>query len=373
MNLKDLDWGKALKYALIGGGGLLVVSQLGKIIRGIILGLVFIGIAFFLTWSSVKSIKEDSKSVEELELQKASDVNAEVRELVKIYGEIEVDESLAVSVETCDDPYCFGVSEDPVEFEDLLYFRIKFEQLQVKEKKTTTSNSDGTSTSTTEYTEEWVELDDFANEMWATFTMDEIEIDPEDAKIRIEKEDADINNVYLDNAPTVQTYGQDVSDAIGSVRASIEYIPVDDREYIVIGEMRSTGISSGDTFVFTDQSEEEIVSTLSREESTQRWGMRALAFFLLTIGLTSMLSPVLVFTDLIPIVGGAARSIATVVSGIVAFVVIALTIFLINFWWIFFIIMLIGIAFAIRKLILGKDLEKHVKDLEKEEKPKAKK
>lgn len=356
MNLKDIDWKKAFKYAAIGGGGLVVVSQLGKIIRGIILGLILIGIAFFLTWSSVKSIKEDSKSVAELELQKAEDIDPESRELVKLYGGIDADETLSYQFETCVDIYCFEADEELETIDNLVYYDVTFEQLQVKENKKTTSNSDGTSTTTTEYTEEWVELDDFGAEKWTEINMAGINIDPEDAKVRVDSEEKEINNVYLDNAPIPQTYGQNVSDSVGSVRATIEFIPLDDREYIVIGEMRTTGISSGDTFVFTDQSEDEIVSTLSREESTQRWGMRAIAFFLLTFGLTSMLSPVLVFTDLIPIVGNAARSVATVVSGIIAFIVIALTILLINFWWIFFVIMLIGVTIAIKKMIEKKNI-----------------
>ena len=49
-----------------------------------------------------------------------------------------------------------------------------------------------------------------------------------------------------------------------------------------------------------------------------------------------MLSPILVFTDFIPIAGGIARSIATVVSGVISFVIVLTTVLLLNYWWICF-------------------------------------
>lgn len=368
MNWKDINWNKALKWGAIGGGGVVVASQLGKIIRGLILGVIFIIIAFGLTWASVRSIQENSKTVDGLELHNVDEVENpnNIGDLVKVSGKIEPSVTVATSLSTCGNAECTVESEEKTNYSNLLYYEIRYEQLQVVEKKETTSNSNGESTTEVTYEESWEKLDNKKQTQWAELQIGSYALQPEEAKIVIDKEETTINSVYLTNTPTVQTFGQNVSDTVGDVRAQVRYIPADDRDYIVVGELNSTSINKGDSYIISDKSDAELVSTLKTEENAQRWGLRLAAWILLTIGITSMLSPVLVFTDLIPIIGKSARGLATFVSSIISGVIVLLTVVLINYWWVFFIIFAIGIAIAIKVLLEGKDKNTNLDRLQKE-------
>ncbi len=160
--------------------------------------------------------------------------------------------------------------------------------------------------------------------------------------------------MYIEDLELADNYNRNPEEdepAFGTTRAVISYIPQDDREYIVVGENRSSGITSGENYIITDKSDNELVSQLGGEENTTRWAMRFFSFVLLTFGFTSMLSPILVFTDWIPVAGQIARGAATFLSAIIAGIIVLSTVFLLNYWWIvglsLFLIVILFVGFSV--------------------------
>lgn len=330
---------KNQKGLLAGGvlGGLFLGANAGKIVRGISIGLVSLVIAFILTYSSVTGVREYSNEVAALDLVSITDVE-DTRGLVKAYGQITADTPVAFELETCSDNTC-ETRETALSEEDLLYYEIELQRFEVvrevtREVEETGGSSDRT-TETIEYRNEWVTLSE--EEAWAEDTsFGDFGIRPDRARIIIDDDNLELTNVYIEDAPEIDTYDRTPDQdepAFGSTRALVSFIPVDDREYTVVGELRSSGFTSGDLFVITDKSDTELVNQLGGEETATRWGMRFVAFLLFTFAFTSMLAPVLVFTDWIPLVGNVARGIATLVSAILAAIIVLATIFLLNFWW----------------------------------------
>ncbi|MDQ6986079.1 MAG: TMEM43 family protein [Candidatus Dojkabacteria bacterium] len=359
MDLKNI-----FKWGAIGTGGAVVASQAGKIIKGVLLGIALLLLGSFITWKSATSVDENSKEVEELELESAKDVDSGDRGLVKIYGQVSSDNTLNYELEDCSKIDCYYEEGDIKEYSDLLYYKAVIEQFQLIEKEKTTTDANGKTTTTTEYEEDWVELEDFRAEEWADIEIEGIEITPKKAKVRVDYKKDEISSIYLEDAPEINDYGRSVSDQVGKIRASVTYLEEDDREYIVVGELRSSGISSGDPFVFTDQDDSEIIDTLEGEESATRWGMRIFAFIILVIAFTSILSPILAFTDLIPLVGGAARGLAAGLGAIVSIILMLIIITIANFW---IILVLIGVLAGVF-LLQGKNIENKVRGMVKEKK-----
>jgi hypothetical protein len=331
-----------LKWLGVGVGSTIAVSQIPKIIRGIVAGVIMIVIAFMATFASVTGVAENSKDVAALSLVAAGEVSATTRGVIKAYGKLRTEMPLSIKLSKCADSACASASFlDTYTQGDLLYYKVSYERFQVvetEERKT----ENGETVVTKGYKEDWVALD--SEEMWATgIKFGQLEVKPAKSSVRIDSVSETTTDLFRKELPVLNNYGRAVSAEVGKLRATISYIPQDEREYIVVGEVRSGVIDSGEVFIVTDDSERELVGSLAAQESSSRWLLRIVAFVMLTLGLTSILSPVLAFTDLIPVVGSAARGLAGLVSAAIAVIIIFLTTIIIQFWWVLFIILVIGL------------------------------
>jgi len=333
------------KAALFGGGilgGLLVVGNAQKIIKGIGVGIVAILVSFLLIWNSV-NVRETSAEVENLSLQSVSEAQEE-RGLGKVFGELSTEDPLCIEILRCEQTICTD-PEIAFEAENLIYIDVEYQRFEVVRDVEESEESGDRVSETVTYENEWVTYDEETN--WADVTIDGVNLNIDDARTIIERQSETVEDIVIEGLPALQTYDRTPESdepAFGTTRAVVTYITQDDREYTVVGEMRSDGLSSGDPFIVTDNSDSELVSQLGGEESTTRWVLRFISFLLMTFGFTSMLSPILVFTDMIPVAGKAARSLATLVSAILAGVIVLLTTFLLNFWWLILLVVVLGIV-----------------------------
>lgn len=325
-----MDYGKLISGLL--GSNVQKGAKPTSVFSGIGCGFLLLILAIGVTYFSVTGVKEESAIVNSIALMDSSEVTDDTRGLVKLFGQLETDESLDTAVEFCFDRFC-DFAGDEKKFEDLLYYHISFERFEVEREVKKQTKEDGSRdvTETVEYNEVWVEKDSL--EDWADVTMSDIDIDAAGAKRIIDTQTEELEGVFIDGLEGVETYGQKVSASVGDTRATITYLSDDDREYIVAGELRSDGIRGGEVFILTDLGDSELVSHLQSSESFMRWALRGLAWLMLTIGFTSILAPVLALTDFIPLVGGAARAAATFVSAVVALIIVLTTVFFLNFWW----------------------------------------
>lgn len=331
---------------LAGGvlGGLLVGANAGKILRGIGFGLIAIVLAFVVIFNSVNGVEENSKSIGALTLQSVGEVG-DTRGQVKVFGEISTESPLALELFKCESVFCFD-PETIFSEDDMIYYSVELQRFEVTRTIDKSEESASGATETVSYENEWITY--FEEEKWADVNLEGIELAPDKARIIADKESEELEGVYIEDLEPLDTYDrtpdQDEPE-FGTTRALVTYIPQDDREYIVVGEKRNSGITGGDNHIITDQTDAQLIERLGGEETATRWLLRGLAFLLLTFGFTSMLSPILVFTDWIPVAGQIARGAATTVSAIIAGIIVLSTVFFLNFWW--------AIALALIAIVVG--------------------
>lgn len=332
--------------ALLGGGilgGVLIAGNAQKIIKGIAVGIVAILVALFLTYNSVNGVRETSVEVANLSLQSVEEAR-ETRGLVKVFGEVSTDSPLSIEIIRCEETFCL-TPEIAFSQDNLIYVDVDFQRFEVVREIEESEQSGNSVSEKVSYTNEWVTKDERTD--WADVEIDGVDLAIDDARTIIDRESETVEDVVIEGLTAIETYGRSPEadePAFGTTRAVVRFIKQDSREYTVVGEMRGDGLSSGDPFIVTDSSDSQLVSQLGGEESTQRWVMRFIAFALLTFGFTSMLSPILVFTDMIPVAGKAARSLATLISAIIAGIIVLLTVFLLNYWWIILLLVMAIIA-----------------------------
>lgn len=326
-----------LKKLFTGGLVGAAAVSLPKILRGIAIGVVLVFLAFGLIWVSLNSIVENSVTVADLEVQEFDNLAAN-REMIKAYGFLTVSEPLAFSV---------GEASES----DLIYYSVEEQRFEVI--RNVREDAD-TGEQRITYSQDWVTKSE--TEKWADISISGVVVDFAEARALIEEQSIEVEDVKIANVDELDTYNQGLDEGnpeFGSTRALVSFIPKDNREYLVVGQIRGDSINSGDPFIVTDMTDSDLVEFLGQQESNQRFGARALAFILLTLGFTSMLSPILVLTDYIPLVGSAARWVATLISAVLAFIVVLVTLFLLKFWWIILLLMVIGVLgfayFAVSK------------------------
>lgn len=334
------------KKALLAGGGLLggllVADKSGAIVKGIAIGIVCILLAMLLTFNSVGGVKEVSNDVAAIPLVSVNDLDGQ-RGMVKAFGTISTESSLSFELVKCAEVVCLS-PELLLSEENLAYYKITLQRFEVIRKVEEQENSGNNVSEKVTYKNEWVTKSE--KEQWANLKIGSVKINPVKARTLIDTEREELKGVYIEGLTQLETFGRQPAEdepAFGTTRALVTYLPLDDREYTVVGELRSDGFSAGDPFIFTDLSDSQLVSRLGGEESTSRWLMRFVAFVLLTFGFTSILSPILVFTDMIPLAGKAARSAATLVSAIAAGIIVLATVFLLNYWWAIALIIILGL------------------------------
>ena len=78
----------------------------------------------------------------------------------------------------------------------------------------------------------------------------------------------------------------------------------------------------------------QTMSAIKSDDSTKKWIGRVIGFIMMWAGLSLLVGPVTMLLDFIPFVGTMGSSVIRFALGIVAFVITAVTIILVKFWYI---------------------------------------
>lgn len=137
---------------------------------------------------------------------------------------------------------------------------------------------------------------------------------------------------------------------IGSVRHMTEgFVPTDSAKLLVVGDYLGGSVSGGGTFIVTDMGNDALIAKLQTEEKTLFWMLKAGAAILFALGLTLIVSPVLMLLNILPGLGKALQVLVFFVSLILGIIVVLLATIILKLWWLI-LILLIGFGiFAWKK------------------------
>jgi hypothetical protein len=359
------------------GGFIKKGKNVGNSIMGMGCGFLFLLLGFFLIYGSFKWVKRYSAVVESLPLEDASSVSADAG-LVKVQGSPDLIKSLEFeykidSSSPCDSEDCGGQEGQLSQsVEDLLYYSAEYERYeQYKEVETEKKVTDkGGQEVTEEYEvteikEDWKEKG--GEEKWADFKVGDIQVVGKDVRNKVQVTSEVIDNVILpakyDKGDyLVKGHEDEASGEVGQSRLVLKTARADS-DLIIVGELQSGKIESGEPFIITDMGDDELVESLKSDEKTSRLLIRIGAWVTFTIGFVLVLGPILALADFIPVVGGAARFLAFVMAAILSAIIVVTGVLIIQFWWVL-LILLVGLGIGGFLLIKKKNQEQTTEDQE---------
>ncbi len=155
--------------------------------------------------------------------------------------------------------------------------------------------------------------------------------------------------VPLDNSP-VREVG--TNPLIGDLKVSYTYFPNDVAGSVVgawsAGQIAPYVYDDTDTFLGAYAGGlKEFQAFLQSRHNMITWVIRGLCLVFMWLGLNMMLGPILTLLDSIPLVGGAGKALISAVTGAIAFVLWALTIFVAKLWLVLLIVAVIGVGVAV--------------------------
>lgn len=285
-------------------------EQISSRLGGVVWGMLLIIIALVVVWQS-ENLTKSSLVVKNLPLL-AVDQAFGQSGLVKVSGKV------------TSAPIKYSGSED-----NLLYYRHTKDVLEmVKDTETETRvvNINGQDVEQTIEKEverpEWVNKID--EEKWAPIVLDN--------KITIRPE----------NAGQELNLSKIVSSEDDKSRELVEGLFADDN-LLVIGEINNNQISGGETFIISNKSDSALTGALEDSENTTWWLYKIATALLFGFGLYLLLGPLLLILDIIPFLGDFAKGAILVAALIVGVILTIFSSAIINYWYIF-VIILIGIA-----------------------------
>lgn len=304
-------------------------ERFGAAAKGIFMGPVFFLLAIGLLIYS-EGFSRSSEIISTLSLETASEVTADSG-THKLQG-------TAVLVNG-------PVNADEVG--DVLYFNSKVEMYeQVKETKRETVTTVENGVEVEEVIErevlvdKWVERS--SRELWADFKLGKYTVKAASAKDKLNLEKGEYYQDFFGDYEKVAA-GSTRSPELGDVRLTVNYLPLDD-ELIVIGDISGETISTGEVFIVSNMTDAELLTNLESAEKTQFFVLKAVAWFLLTLGFGAIFGPVLALLDFIPIAGKVANGAAGFIGAILALILVVVVSLLVKFWWL--VLILCGVGFV---------------------------
>jgi len=315
-------------------------SNLGMSLKATCMAPFLLLIAFGVIFFSEKFEKK-SIIVENLQLEQATEISA-TADLHKLQGTPDISKKL----------------EAPNVGEVLYYDYIVEEYAEVEEIETDTVTKviDGQEVEQviekTVLVEKWKEVSS-TEPKWATFKLGKYNIDPSTATKKINFSNKEY---WADMWGDYELVSNERTPKLGDQRMTVTYLPVNS-EIIIIGDIQKSSngevsISSGDTFMISNKSNEDLIAGMQASEKTTFWITKVIAILLLVAGFRGFIAPILALLDFIPLVGKAANAVATIIALILSITIVILTSIIIRYWWLLLILLaLFGglIAFLISK------------------------
>ncbi|TGK00113.1 hypothetical protein EHQ53_04660 [Leptospira langatensis] len=141
----------------------------------------------------------------------------------------------------------------------------------------------------------------------------------------------------------------------GCERISVSVVPIPEENMTFVGSVSGTTVgkfTSKEGNKFLNASIGDYLTTMKdiqSDDNTQKWIMRGLCFAVMWVSFILLLGPLMSLLSFIPFVGEFGKAALSIVLGIIALLITAVTILLVKFWYIWLILGLAAIGFAIYK------------------------
>ncbi len=319
---------------------------------GVGCGFLLVIVSFVLIWNSLNGVEAVSKIVSALNLVKSEQLGTEQGQ-IKLQGVPIVNKTNDLMLSNCSDLACVNVSPATTAVSNVYFYQVNYQRYEVKEEVTTEVTSrvvNGQEVQDeikkTTYKEDWISKSD--ESVWSDFNIGKVHVVAANAKNMTNMQEKTVDNIKIPNFnEPLQNYGQVVSSKVGTTRAVIEYLPVGDKEFIVVGKLVGDQIVGGNPFIVTDKSDAELIKTLQDSENTQRTMLIVGAWLACFIGFSMIFAPILELVNWIPLFGGAAKAAAGVLAFVLATVIVLIGYLFLKFWYIFIALAIITLVLAI--------------------------
>jgi len=140
----------------------------------------------------------------------------------------------------------------------------------------------------------------------------------------------------------------------GCERVSLTVTPIPETDMTFLGTLKGDTLGK---FTYKDEAfmsasvgdYAQTMAAIKSDDSTKKWIGRFVSFILLWAGLSLLVGPVTMLLDFIPFVGTMGSSVIRFVLGVVAFIIIAITSLLVQFWYIWLLLILGGLGYGYYK------------------------
>jgi len=280
-----------------------------KSVGGVLIGLVLFFGSFAVMWYS-ENFTEHSKVVEALPM---SELSALTEGAVKFEGPVKVDK------------YVYAKPDSKA----ALYYNYLAEKCELEiytEQEIVTRNGQDIEQTVEKQRNVW--KGEPVKE-WATFSVGGVPINASTAK----------NRLQLTEMSKQGDFGT-ATCVVGSVRHRTEgFVSVDATKLLVVGDYLGGMVSGGETFIVTDMGNDALIMKLQTEEKTLFWMLKGAAAIMFALGLTLIVSPVLMLLNILPGLGKALQVLVFFVTLILGIIVVLLSTIILKFWWLILILL----------------------------------
>lgn len=264
----------------------------------IVLGMILIVMGFVLIGYS-EGIHDESNTIQRLNLVEVEQANSLEKGMTKIIGKPMPKSELILANGT---------------YENLIFHNIITEKLNG---------------------EIWMQVK--SKQAWINFQLGDIDVIPDDAETIFDFKVKEVLDEYeeVENGETVK------------YRETIYGVSLDE-ELIVIGEINDRVIVGGNQFIITNKSHKDLISLFVDENSFIWWGFKAIALFLLVLGVVSFTLPIISFLDIFPAFGWGLVTILTLIALVINLIIVFFITLMLTFWWLMGFIVLFMFSLVVK-------------------------
>jgi hypothetical protein len=176
-----------------------------------------------------------------------------------------------------------------------------------------------------------------------------------DVKSMTPSEDQIIPNGFIKNGNYLYNRSNCSNDPIeGCERITLKTTPIPNENMTFLGSLNGTKIDfysyKDEKFLSASPGDfKEALKDIKSDDSTMKWIMRAVCFFMMWGSFVMMSGPFTTLLEYIPFVGDFGSGALKFVFGVIAFIITSITIIIVKFWWLWLLIIVGGIGFGYYK------------------------
>ncbi|MBK8396979.1 MAG: hypothetical protein IPL26_17330 [Leptospiraceae bacterium] len=140
----------------------------------------------------------------------------------------------------------------------------------------------------------------------------------------------------------------------GCERISVRATPIPEGDMTFLGALNGDTLSKytykDETFMSASIGDyKQTMSAIKSDDSTKRWIGRGIGFILMWASFSLLVGPITMLLDFIPFVGSMGSSVIRFVLGVVAFILTSLIIILIQFWYVWLLLIIGALGYGYYK------------------------